>query len=48
MYLNILYDYNIDNKCNYVLQIFIITHIIASLHVIVYSTERQLWIWQKE
>ena len=44
MNLNILYDYNIDNKCDYIVHIFIITLIIATLHVIVYRKEKQLWI----
>ena len=44
MNLNILYDYNIDSKCDYIVHIFIITLIIATLHVIVYRKERQLWI----
>ena len=42
VHVNILYNYNIDNKCDYILQIIIITLIIVSLHVIVYRRDRQL------
>ena len=37
-----LYDYNVDNKCDYILHIITITIIIVLLHVIVCRKERPL------